>query len=70
MRRKYRITGKDEKYTKIYEGELKRREHLEDLGVDWTIILKLILKNYNGGVWNRINWLTIASSCKILMAIQ
>jgi len=29
-------------------GELKEREHLEELGVEWRIILKCIFKKCNG----------------------
>jgi hypothetical protein len=30
-------------HTKFWLGNLKGRDHLEDLGIDWKIILKLIL---------------------------
>ena len=30
---------------RVLEGKPEGREHLEDLGIDGTIILKLILKN-------------------------
>jgi hypothetical protein len=33
-------------FTKFYPQNLKRRGHLGDIGVDWRIILKYILKKY------------------------
>jgi hypothetical protein len=35
------------------------RQNLENLGVDWRIILKCILKKYNGNVRNGFSWLRI-----------
>jgi len=37
-------------------GDLRVREHFEDLGVDGRIILKLFFKNWDGGV----DWITLA----------
>jgi hypothetical protein len=37
-----------------FVGNLKERDHLEDLGLDARILLKLILK---------IGWLTIGTGC-------
>ena len=35
-------------------GDLRRRDHLEDLAADWRIILKLILKKLFVG--RRLDW--------------
>jgi hypothetical protein len=36
--------GDDEVHTGFWRGKLRERGHLEDLGVDWRIILKCIFK--------------------------
>jgi hypothetical protein len=38
-------------------GKLREGDHLEDPGVDWTIILKWIFEKLNGG---RIDWVDLA----------
>jgi hypothetical protein len=43
---------------KISVGKRVRKRHLEDIGVDGTIILQWIL----GNVWTRSMWLRIGSS--------
>jgi hypothetical protein len=32
-------------------GRHERKSHLEDLVVDWMVILKLIFKKWDGGAW-------------------
>jgi len=36
--------GRGEVHTGFWRGNLKERDHLEDLSVDWNIILKWVLK--------------------------
>lgn len=36
--------GAGEVHTGCWRGDLKKGNHLEDVGVDWTIILKWICK--------------------------
>jgi hypothetical protein len=31
----------------VFVGSMKERDHLEDVGVDWRIILKSLLKEYD-----------------------
>ena len=38
---------------------LQEGDHLEDLRVDWRIILKLILKKYDERAWTGFNGLKI-----------
>jgi len=38
-------------HTKFWPGNLKGRDHLEDLGVDGKIILEWILGKQGGKVW-------------------
>jgi hypothetical protein len=46
---------------KICLGSLKGRDDSEDLGVDWRIILKLILRKKGWRVWNECTWLRIGT---------
>jgi hypothetical protein len=40
---------------------------MEDLGVDWKIILKWILKNWDGGkAWTTLIWLRTETSSRML----
>jgi hypothetical protein len=41
-------------------GELRQRDHLEDLGVDRRIILKRVFKKWDGACTGLI-WLTIGT---------
>jgi hypothetical protein len=41
------------------EGNLRERNHVEDLGVDGRIISKRIFKTWNGEVWNGFRWLRL-----------
>jgi hypothetical protein len=41
------------------EADLRDSDHLEDLGVDVRVIVKLILKQWDGEAWPRFIWLRI-----------
>ena len=41
-------------------GDLMERDHLEDLGVDWRIILKWVFKKWDGS-WAGLIWLVIGT---------
>jgi hypothetical protein len=34
-----------------------KKSHLEDLGVDWRIILRWIFKKWDGEAWTGLLWL-------------
>ena len=44
-------------YTGFWWGNLLERDHLEDPNVDGRIILRLIFKKYDVGVWTGSSWL-------------
>jgi len=39
---------------RVLVGNLKERDHLEDLGLDDRIILKRILKKWGGEAWTEL----------------
>ena len=46
-----------EVYTGFWWGNMRERAHLEDPGVDRRILLKLIFRTWDVGVWTRSRWL-------------
>ena len=50
-----------EVHTRFWWRDLRERDHLEDLGLDGRIILKCILKKWDGKTWTRLDclWLGI-----------
>ena len=38
-------------------GNLTERDHLGDLGVDGKIILRLIIRKWDVGIWTESSWL-------------
>jgi len=46
-------------HTGFWWGDLRERDHVEDLGIDRGIILKWIFKKYDGEVWIGLIWLRI-----------
>jgi hypothetical protein len=53
-------------HTAFWRGDLRERDHLQDLGVDGRIILKLIFKKYDGEAWNGLTWLRIRTGGGLL----
>jgi len=52
--------GREEVHTGFRWVNLKERDHLENLGENWRIILKCIFKKYDGLEW--MIWLVIRAS--------
>ena len=54
--------GGGERHTQGFlSGNLKKRDHLGDAGVDGRIILKWIFRKWNGGVWTGFIWLRLGT---------
>jgi hypothetical protein len=47
----YHVWGRGEAYTGCWWGNLRKRDHLGDPGVDGRIILRWIIRKWYGGVW-------------------
>jgi hypothetical protein len=47
----------------VYRGNLRERHHLENLGVDRRIILRLIFMKGGVGVWTGSRWLRTGTGC-------
>ena len=51
--------GGEKTYTVFWWGNLRERDHLGDSCVDGKIILRLIFKKCDAGVWIGSSWLRI-----------
>jgi len=50
-----------EGHTGFLKGDLRVRDHLEDLGVDGRIILKWIFDKWVREAWTGLSWLRIGT---------
>jgi hypothetical protein len=53
-------------HIRFWWGDLRERDHLEDLGVDVRIILKLIFTKWHGKAWTALIWLRIGKGDGLL----
>jgi hypothetical protein len=53
-------------HTGIWWGDLKDRDHLENLGVDVRVILRLTTKQWNGEAWIGLMWMRIGTGSELL----
>ena len=56
-----------EVYTRFCWGKLKKRDHSDDLGVNWRIILKWIFKQWNEEARTGFMWLSIGTGVGLLL---
>ena len=50
----------------VLMGKTEERDHLEDLGIDRSIILKLIFKIWIGEAWTGLIWRRIGAAGRLL----
>jgi len=48
-------------YTRFCWANLRERDHMEDSGVDGTIILRWVFRKWDVGVWTGSIWLRIGT---------
>jgi hypothetical protein len=53
-------------YTRFWWGDLRERDHFEDLGVDVRIILKRTIMKLGGKAWTELFWLRIGTGGRLL----
>jgi hypothetical protein len=58
--------GKMRNAYKVCWGNLKGRDHLEDMGLDEKMILEWILEKQGGKGWTGVIWLRIGTSGGLL----
>jgi len=50
----------------VYRGDLRERDHLEDLGVDENVISQWMFKKCDGEAWTGLIWLRIGTGGGLL----
>jgi hypothetical protein len=55
------VWGRGEVYTVCWWGKFRERDHLEDPEIDGRIILRWILRKWEGVVWTGWSWLRIGT---------
>jgi hypothetical protein len=52
--------------TEVLSENLKRRDHLEDLGLDGRIILEWMIAKWFGKEWTGLSWLRLGITGQLL----
>jgi len=55
----WQVWGAEEVHIGFWWGDLRERNHFEDLGVDGSIVLKWIFKKCDGEAWTGLLWLRL-----------
>jgi hypothetical protein len=56
------------RYTGVWWGNVRERDHLEEPGVDGRIILRLMFRKWDVGAWTGLVWLMIGTGSGHLRA--
>jgi len=54
--------GRQESCIQVLVGNLKERDHLEDLGLDGRILLKIDLQEVEGEAWTELIWRALVNA--------
>jgi hypothetical protein len=57
----WHVWGTGELHTGFWWGDLRERDHSEELGIDGRTILKWIFKRWDGESWTGLIWLRIGT---------
>ena len=60
-------TGEGRGASRVWVGKPEGKNHLEDPGIDWRIILKWILKLLEGCAWTGLIWLRLGTGGGLLL---
>jgi hypothetical protein len=64
------LWGKREIHTEFWLGNPKESDHLKDLDIKRAIILKLMLKKWDGRVWTVFIWIRVRTNGRLLSRWQ
>jgi hypothetical protein len=56
------VCGRREAYTGFWWGNLRKRDHMEDPGLEGRIILRSIFREWDVAVWTGSSWLRIETN--------
>jgi hypothetical protein len=62
----WHVWERGEMHTGFWWGNMRERNHLEGLGIDGSIILKWIFKEWDGETWTGLIWLRMQTGGRIL----
>jgi hypothetical protein len=49
-------------HSELYLENVRGKYHLEDLGIDWCVILNWVFKKNGGRMWTGLVWLRVTAN--------